>query len=298
MYSPGPLAVAVTPDGKTALASISGGWLGLVTSGIPAGDGTLVFVDLEARKVKGELFTGASPMGIAIAPDGKHAFVGQLSDTYIAYVDIEKQSYQPISTGNQWNEELAIDDSGTIGALTTGTAGDSMSFSVMNPMSHGQTLGLTGDAGGVAFFPGTKFAFVVQAPTMLTGNTGGYNVLDLSDPASPNATDNQRVVGDTRQAYPVTAVKRRNSVVYPVSDSGKLSLIEMKLDAGKATMVQTVSAGDAQFSYGLTATPDGKILACAGGEHFVAVVDLDTGKSFTVPWGTTEMGPMDIEMIP
>ena len=30
MYSPGPLAVAVTPDAKTALVSISARWLGLV----------------------------------------------------------------------------------------------------------------------------------------------------------------------------------------------------------------------------------------------------------------------------
>ena len=58
-YTPGPLAVAVTPDGKTALVSISGGWLTLVASGIPAGNGTLLFVDLESLKVTGELYTQA-----------------------------------------------------------------------------------------------------------------------------------------------------------------------------------------------------------------------------------------------
>src|SRR6185312_11688965 len=120
--------------------------------------------------------------------------------------DIEKMSYMPIQTGNQWNEELAIDDTGTIGVLTTGVAGDSMSFDVATPTMHGQTTGLTADAGGVAFFPGTKFAFVVQAPTQLTGMTGGYNVLDLSNPAMPIATDNVRTMGDTHQAYPATPV--------------------------------------------------------------------------------------------
>src|SRR4051812_17045283 len=180
MYVPGPLAVAVTPDGKTAVVSISSGWLGLVGSNVPAGDGTVVFVDLEARMVLGDLFTGANPMGIVITKDGKHAFIGQMSDTYMAYIDIEKRTYERVSTGNSWNEELAIDETGMIGVLTTGVAGDAMSFSISNPMmTKGQTRGLTGDAGGVAFFPGTLFAFVVQAPTQLTGNTGGYNVIDV-----------------------------------------------------------------------------------------------------------------------
>lgn len=45
MYTPGPLTLAITPDGKTAVVSISSGWLGLVTQSIPSGDGSVVFVD-------------------------------------------------------------------------------------------------------------------------------------------------------------------------------------------------------------------------------------------------------------
>ena len=221
-YAPGPLAVAVTPDGKTAVVSISGGWLRLVASDIPAGDGTLVFVDLDTRAVTGELNTGTNPMGVVITKDGKHAYVGQMSDTYMAYVDIEHKSYVPVQTGNQWNEELAIDDSGEVGILSTGTAGDVLSFSAADGgKTHGQTLGQTGDAGGVAFFPGTKSAFVVQAPTQLTSNLGGYNVIDASMPGAPVVTDTQRMPNDSRIAYPVTAVKGRKSVVYPSTDQGK-----------------------------------------------------------------------------
>jgi len=300
MYVPGPLAVAVTPDGKTAVVSISSGWLGLVGSDVPAGDGTVVFVDLETRKVLGDLFTGPDPMGIAITKDGKHAFIGQMSDTYMAYIDIEKRTYTRISTGNSWNEELAIDDTGMIGVLTTGTAGNAMSFSVANPMmTKSVTRGLTADAGGVAFFPGTLFAFVVQAPTQLTGNTGGYNVIDVSNPAAPMATDNVRVSGDTRIAYPVTSVPNRKSVVYPSTKDGKLSLIEMGLEAGKAKEVQIVDAGAAStLAYGLSSSPEGLVLAACGADRNVYVVDLNTKKAFTVPWGTTKTGPLDIKYIP
>ena len=182
--------------------------------------------------------------------------MGQLSDTYISYVDIAAKSFTKIQTGNSWNEELAIDDTGTTGMLTTGTAGDAMSFSVTDAgKTHGQTAGLTGDAGGVAFFPGTLFAFVVQAPTQLTGNLGGYNVIDASNPATPKVTDSNRVMADMRISYPVTSVPSRKSVVYPSTNNGKLSLIEMGLEAGKAKLVQTIEVVDAMtLSYGLTST--------------------------------------------
>jgi hypothetical protein len=50
--------------------------------------------------------------------------------------------------------------------------------------------------------------------------------------------------------------------------------------------------------YNLGATPEGTVLAASGAEHQVFVVDLNTGKSFAVPWGTTKTGPQDIKYIP
>ncbi|HTU61177.1 MAG TPA: hypothetical protein VMF89_22135, partial [Polyangiales bacterium] len=186
MFSPGPLAVAVTPDAKTAVVSISAGWLGLVGTEVPPGSGTLVFVDLETLTVKGDLNIGRDPMGILISKDGKHAYVGLMSETYMAYVDIEARSFERIATGNSWNEELAVDDTGTVAILTAGTAGNAVTFTPEDgAKSLGQTLGLNADAAGTAFFPGTKLAYVVQAPTQLTGYLGGYNVIDATDPASP-----------------------------------------------------------------------------------------------------------------
>lgn len=298
-YTPGPLAVAVTPDGKTAVVSISGGWLGLVGSNVPAGDGTVVFVDLDSKTVLGELNTGRVPMGIAITKDGKHAFVGMMSETYMAYIDIEKRTFERISTGNSWNEEVAIDDTGMIGMLTTGTGGDAMGFSIADPKTHGQTRGQSGDAGGVAFFPGTLFAFVVQAPTALTGNLGGYNVIDVTNPMSPKVTDSNRVMNDSRIAYPATSVANRKSIVYPSTNEGQLNLIEMALENGKAKQVQSLNAGPAStLAYGLSASSEGLVLAAVGTDHIIVVADLATGKAFSVPWGITETGPLDIKYIP
>jgi hypothetical protein len=94
-YSPGPMEVAVTPDGKTALVSISAGFFTIPgsaflvnASSIPADPGTLLMVDLSARKVVAELDTGKSPMGILITPDGTKAFVTNFGSAAIAIIDI------------------------------------------------------------------------------------------------------------------------------------------------------------------------------------------------------------------
>jgi hypothetical protein len=140
---------------------------------------------------------------------------------------------------------------------------------------------------------------VVQAPTALTGNLGGYNVVDATNPATPKVTDTVRVNNDPAISYPVTPVANRASVVYPSTASNKLSLIEMTLDGDKAKKVQTIEVGDASsLAYGLTSSADGQVLVAVGTEHYIAVVDLATGKPFIVPWGITKTGPLDVRFIP
>jgi hypothetical protein len=109
----------------------------------------------------------------------------------------------------------------------------------------------------------------------------------------------QALKRDARIAYPVTSVPNRKSVVYPSTLNGKLSLIEMGLEAGKAKQVQIVDAGAAStLAYGLSSSAEGLVLAACGADHNVYVVDLNTGKAFTVPWGITKTGPLDIKYIP
>ncbi|MEY4510420.1 MAG: hypothetical protein RLZZ450_2542 [Pseudomonadota bacterium] len=295
-YSPGPVALNITPDGKTALVSISGSFLSYFVD-VPPGDGILLFVDLEKLEVVGELNTGKSPMGIVITPDGKKAFVGQLSENYFSYVDIEKRTFTKLNTGAQWNEELAIDDTGTVGILTYGTAGNAKTFSIADPTKSGQTRGLTGDAGGTAFFPGTKTAFLVQAPTLLTGNVGGHNVIDVTDPLKPVASDDVRVTAPSQ--YPCTAVHSRKTVVYPSYENKKAYLTEMRLEGNVATKAQQIEVGAAgNMPYGVSSTPDNRVLVAVPGDHYIGVVDLETKKAFTVPWEVTKSGPNDIKMIP
>lgn len=296
-YTPGPMSLAVSPDGKTAIVSISGGFLSAFIS-VPAGDGTLVFVDLETFTVKGELFTGKSPMGIVFSKDGKRAFVGHLSESYFAVVDVNARTFSKVNTGASYNEELAIDDTGTVAVMSYGTSGIVKTFSVADPTSLGQTNGLSGDAAGVAFFPGTKIAYLVQAPTSLTLNVGGHNLIDVSEPKKPVASDNTRVASYPT-VYPVTAVPTRGSVAYPSTANDELSVVEVKLANGVAVEGKPIGVGSAaSLAYGITSTPDGRVLVASSGEHYIGVVDLAAGSAFTVPWGVTKSGPTEIKLIP
>jgi hypothetical protein len=73
----------------------------------------------------------------------------------------------------------------------------------------------------------------------------------------------------------------------------------MALEAGKAKPVQMLDAGAAStLAYGLSSSADGLVLAAVGTDHIVVVADLKTGKAFSVAWGITETGPLDIKYIP
>jgi len=137
----------------------------------------------------------------------------------------------------------------------------------------------------------------VQAPTALTGNVGGHNVIDVSDPKKPVAGDNVRVQSPTQ--YPCTAVKQRNSVVFPSFENKKAYVTEVKLEGGLAKEVQKLEVGAAgNLPYGVSSTPDNRVLIAVPGDHYIGVVDLETKKAFTVPWEVTKSGPNDIKMIP
>ena len=298
-YTPGPMALAITPDGKTALVSVSVGFLNLIGAGVEMGEDKLLIIDIESRAVTGEMDIGASPMGIAVTHDSKTAFVGLLGQTAFAVVDIENQTFETVETGATYNEELAIDDSGEVAILSYGVAGDVKTFSVDDPAGTlGGTSGITGDGAGVAFFPGTKIAYLVQAPTPLTNNVGGHDVIDVTDPTMPVASDNLRIeMAPT--SYPVTTVHARNSVAYPAITGGRLTIVEMKLEDDVATEVQTVDVGPGGLlAYGVAATSDGRVLVAEPGTHTVSVVDLEAGTGFTVPWEGEAYGPTEIKVIP
>lgn len=297
-YAPGPMSIGVSPDGNTALVSISAGFLNLL-AGVETGEDKLLFVDLESRSVVGELDIGSGPMGIRFSKDSKRAFVGLLGVTAMAVVDVEARTFETVETTQTFNEELAVDDSGEVGVMSYGIAGNAFTFSVATPADvQGKTTGLMGDGAGLAFFPGKRIACLLQAPTPLTGNSGGYDLLDVTDPTAPVVIDSLRMTGGPI-VYPVTAVHRRGTVAFPATLGGQISVVEMELKDGKASEVQRIAVGPGGLiPYGVSETYDNRVLVAEPVEHYVGVVDLETGASYTVPWEGEEYGPTEIKLIP
>lgn len=306
-YAPGPLEVAVTPDGKTALVSVSSGFFAVPGSGIligassiPSDPGMLLFIDIASRKVVAELNSGKGPMGIVFTPDGKKAFVAHFSDNQIAIIDVEKKQVTGHVTVGSFSEELALDDTGSVGIFSFGAAGNVRSFDVSDmagTLSPDQML--TGDAAGVAFFPGTKIAYVVQAPNVLSSMNGGHNVIDVSKPKTPVVLEDVRSAS-APVSYPAVAFPARNSVIVPAVVSSMLQLLEYKLVNKKAQLASMTPVTKVALfgAFHTSVDPSGRVLCALPREHLISVSDLATKKSFSVDWGGSQPGPTDVQVIP
>jgi hypothetical protein len=153
----------------------------------------------------------------------------------------------------------------------------------------------------VAFFPGTKTAYVVQAPNPLLSVVGGHTIVDVSDPGAPLVLDDVR--SDLAPiAYPAVAVPARGTVVVPTTRTGRLGLDEYALtDEGKPELMQQLEVGPTTRllgPYGATLDASGRVLLSVPGEQQIVVVDLETGSFFAVDWQGSAAGPMDIALLP
>jgi hypothetical protein len=307
-YAAGPLDAEIIPGTKLAMVSLSAGFFSLSVAGlligaeaVPADPGKLLFVDLEARKVVAELETGQHPMGIAITHDGARAFVAHFGSPEIALVDVKARSVIERVTVGPFSEEITLDDSGEIGIFSYSALGNVRTFAASDfAGTLSRDVELPGDAAGVAFFPGTKIAYVVQAPNPLTQALGGHTVVDVKDPRDPKVLVDVHVEG-APVAYPTVSVEARNSVVVPINNAGKLQVQELTLNSdGSVNVRQTIDAGSVSLlgAYGISLDEDGRLLMAVPALRQVVVVDLGTGGAFGVPWEMDVAGPTDIILVP
>lgn len=306
-YAQVPLNAEVTPDGKTALISMSDGFFAIPFAGslvgasdIPTDDGRVLFVDLERFEVTGELETGDGPMGIAITPDGDEAIVAHFGSGNLAVVDLATQTLRESVDVGIYAEELAFDDSGEVGIVSYSDAGDVATFALDDLTGTlSKDIEATGDAAGVAFFPGTKTAYVAQAPMPLTGAEGGHDVVDVSDPAAPTLLQGIRDA-DAPIVYPATPAPTRGTVIVPTAQNGVLGVDEIALnEGGESEVVSSFEVGEANLfgAYGAVVDDAGRALLSVPAQRQLVVLDLDSGEHFAVDWQGADVGPMDVALI-
>lgn len=302
-YSPGPLEVEITPDGKLALVAISAGFFSIGGAGfivnepsIPMGADRLLFVDIETRAVVGELDTGSGPMGIRITKDGTRAFVAHFGSGELVTVDIASRSIVSRVEIGGLAEEIAFDDSDTVGIVGYSTDGSVRTFAVDDVAGTlSAQVQLPGDSAGVAFFPGTKTAFVFQAANGFSSRQSGYTLIDVTDPSAPDVIADVRWT-DTTMGYGIAVHPERNSVIVPLTSAGKLIVREFTLGDGDVVLANTVeNVTDATLMGARAVSIDGqgRVLVAVPRERVLTVSDLDSGESFVVPWGT-RASPADV----
>ncbi len=313
-YPPGPVDVAITPDHKTALVSSSTGFFAIPAAGIligatsiPTGPGKLLMLDIASGEVSATLEAGPGPMAIQITPDGKRAIAANFgsgglstSDGSLVVIDVEQKKITDTIPAGQFPEELAFDETGTVAIYGFGQAGSLRTFGVADPRNtQSEEIKLEGDSAGVAFFPGTKVAFGVQAPgvtTLLAGGSakGGYTIVDVNDPKLPIVLEDVRL-DESPTGYPVVAAKNRSSVLVPTTVNGRLVVREYKLVNGKASLANEIDVAAASLLAALGAAYDGDhtlVLAVPGKKQLV-LVDLDTKASRSIDW-LPQTGPADV----
>ena len=308
-YPAGPLNLTIVPGTHLAVVSLSAGFFSLSplagvivdAKNIPTDPGKLLFVDLDKRKVVSELVTGRHPMGIAITPDGKRAFVTHFGTPEVAVIDIEKRSLVKSVNVGPLSEEIVLDDSGEVGIFGYSAAGNVRTFGSSDfegTLAEGITL--TGDSAGMAFFPGTKLAYVVQAPNPVTSAKGGHTLVDVSDPQHPKTLEDVRLDA-APNAYPALSDAERHSVLVPGAIGSKFSLEEITLDAKGATQVsQTIPLGTANVlgAYGMALGANGRVWLASPAARGLVAVDLDAKSSYPVAWGTDNASPTFIALLP
>ena len=308
-YEQGPLELKITPEGKTALVSVSPGFFALpgatVLVGAPAAPtapSKEVFVNLETRMVETELDVGDGPSGIALTHDGSRAFVAHAGSTSVTVIDVKaRRVVEQVDIGGNFAEAISLDDTDTVGIVTSLTTGSisksARTFAVADMAGTlSPPVALGSDAAGVPFFPGTKTAYVVLAYNPLTSPTSGYAIIDASDPRAPVLLKNKAFTDSTYINFQGVPAKSRASVLVPVANGGKLAVREYALGAGDAELRDTFDIGPtAGFgAFGLVVDDAGHVVLTMPSDKMLAVLDLNSRNTFTVPW-TSQPGPMGID---
>jgi hypothetical protein len=262
----------------------------------PSPTGKLLFIDLPSRQVVAELDTGEDPQGIGITPDGKRAFIPHFTSGTMAVVDIPGRRVLDTVEIGVFAEEIAFDSTATVGIFSYGITGEVRTFAVSDLRGTlSPPVPLTGDSAGVAFFPGTKVAYVVQALNIFLQLPGGYSLIDVRDPTAPVVLKDERPADAIE--YAAAPVPERHSVIVSGGRAGKCTLREYKLAGSDLQLVQSLTLMDIQFfgPFAMKSDGFGNVLSALPKERSVAVSDLTTGESVVVPW-TVKAGPTDIDV--
>lgn len=283
-YAPGPLEVEITPDGTRAIVSVGSGFLPTFVGGDAPPGGTLLIVDLESRAVLHEIAHDEAPMGIAIHPNGKTAYVAyygtiETPATKLRVLDIDGAALgAEVELGGQ-PEQIALSPDGSIGLVNVDGANAVRVFQTSDPLTTLSMPVASGvDPGGSAFF---------DDHDALVANSIGFSLslVAADNPIMP-VVDDTIAIPDTSFAAPygVTRVPEQDKVLVTTQlDVGSLAIVDTSADP--PTFTDNIALAGGTFPLGVAVDAAGRYAFVAHpSDHVLSIVDLATREVRGVTW--------------
>jgi hypothetical protein len=278
-YPAAPLEIELTPDGRTAVVSLSAGFFegsGATLIGdapIPPGGGLLV-VDIETRAVRNFFEIGHTPMGIAISPDGRFVYTANygrgLPGNSLSVFDlIDDHFVQEIAIGDH-PEQIALSPDGSLGIVNLASEGGVRLFATADVAGSLSDLVATGaDPSGVAFL----------GDRAIVANSAASSYTVLAVP-SPQAVGVIETAALSAIPYAVTPLPGREAVLVTGIFAG-VSLFVVDLTG----VIQTIGLAGRGFPLSVAVSPDARTAIVPHAlDHGISIVDLETQTSRIVSW--------------
>jgi YVTN family beta-propeller protein len=300
-YAPGPIEVAVAADGNTAIVTVGPGFFAgpvgpLIGATEVASEGTALVVDLAARAVVAELPPPASPMGVAVSPDGKRAFTADYQGSTLSVIDLSTLTLATSVEVGGRPEEASIAPDGRLGVVNTDSDESIRFFDPEDPAgSLSGPLRIGGDPGGAAFVPGEQKLVIGKSLPLTEGDVQGFAVVDVARPGTPSVLEHAPITDGI--PYGAELVPGTSRVLLTLGMT-QCSLREVDVATDPATIVRTLDFGCAKASLPMSAVVDreGKhAFVGMPGENALGVASLETGETRLVPW-LASVGPTDVAL--
>jgi len=298
-YAPGPLELAVTPDGHRAVVTVGPGFFqgsvgALIGAGEVAGGGVVLVVDLLTQEVLAELVTPEPPMGVVISADGSTAYTANYGDDavqgrsvsqidltmleLIGSVDVGARPEQLALMGDMLAVNAAGD--GTVVLLDTTVTPPTFIGAVVTSEDSSYPLWMQD-------FPEQLLMTDSQGPA-------GVSLVDIATPGTPTAPTRVDMDGFP---YAIDRVGAAPEVVVLASRLTSVDLHRLMIGPLSVAEVGTpLNIGVAGFPLGVHVA-DGMAVFAVPGEGQVVVVDLASEEVEVRAW-PSEPGPTFVAEAP
>jgi hypothetical protein len=296
-HAPGPLELALTPDGRTAAVAVGPGFFDTAAGGIVgvtgvAEGGALLVVDIVEGAVRHVVATPSPPMGVAVTPDGARALTADYGPDgargrTVSVIDLERGALVDSVEVCPWPEQIALDEAGTLALVSCDGDGTVVAFDPRDIRGTRSTpLVVDHDPGHIAFVPGTTLAVVARS----LGETG-LAVVDVADPARPRLAGALRLPGIP---FGVAHVPGSTDVLLPLGLLRPAQIARVSLASGAPVLARTYEVPVTRTALPLHAcvSADGaRAFVPLPGPGLLGVIDLETGAARTIDWLEARAAP-------